>query len=140
MDQLWKAADTGLKTRKDIDIKYDAGFKIVTLTKKGDMFDENSFVRDGFSTFVKYGREAFKINGVDHVLIDLTTTLVNSYGEESTETGMTIEMTRDNFQKFNWENLEYTPVRKQIESASEYFFIHGAIQKDLNNDKLYLVL
>jgi len=140
MDQLWKAVDTGLQTRESIDIKYDYGFKIVTLTKDGDMFDSNGFVRDGYSTLVRYGREAFKIDGVDHVLIDLRASFTDNYGNSHMDTGMTVEMTKENFQKFNWDNLEYTPVSKQIEAASEYYFIHYSIQKNLNTDKLYLVL
>lgn len=141
MDELWKAADAGLQTRQGVDIKYNQYDKVAILTKTEESsWDENSFVRDAYTVFVKYGREAFKLDGVDHVMVNLDTAFTDSYGNSKTDTGVVIEMTKGNFQKFNWDNLKYTPVSQQIEAASEQYYIHPSIEKKLDSSKLYLVI
>lgn len=141
MDQLWKAADSGLKTREGVEIKYNQYDKVAILTKTEESsWDENSLVRDAYTTFVKYGREAFKLDGVDHVMVNLNTTFTDSYGNNKTDTAVVVEMTKENFQKFNWDNLKYTPVSQQIETASEQYYIYPSIEKKLDTSKLYLVI
>ncbi len=141
LDQLWSSLDTSIKKREGYDIKWNEGEGIVTVSYNAkDFWDETSLVRDGYSDLVKYGREAFKIDGVKDVEVEIYTELTDSMGQQRNERVMGVQMTKDVFQKFNWDNLSYSPIYTQMQSNAVYNYIHPAIMKNVNKDKLYLAL
>lgn len=141
IDKVWSALDTTMKTRKDYSVGFDEPTKTASITKTvTTAWDESSLVRDSFTTLVKYGTEVFKIDGVDAVQVVVKTEFTDSYGKKSVNDAVRISMKKLEFNKFDWKNLSYRPVYTQIKNASEEFYIHPAILKGLNPDKLYLAM
>lgn len=140
-DKLWIALDNSMKSREGYGVEYDELSKIATITTTSTNFwDENSIVRGNFTLLVKFGTEAFKIDGVDAVLIVSKTEFTDQYGKKNIEDAIRIVMDKSEFNKFEWNNLKYQPVYNQIKNASESFYIHPAILKKLDPSKLYLSL
>lgn len=140
-ESLWKALDNGIKTRNGYSVEFDESSKTATVTKTStSAWDESALVRDSFTTLVKYGTEAFKIDGVNALRVVVKTELTDSYGKKSVEDVVRIIMSKSEFVKFDWKNLSYQPVYTKIKNASEGFYIYPAILQKLNPDKLYLAM
>lgn len=140
-DRLWSALDTSMKSRKDYEIEYNEDIKMASIIKTStDPWDESSLVRGGFTTLVKFGTEAFKIENVDAVQVVIKTKFTDQYGKDGLDDGVRIIMSKTEFAKFDWKNLEYQSVYNQIKNASEAFYIHPAVLKNIDYSKLYLTL
>jgi hypothetical protein len=141
IDQLWSTLDTSMKTREHYDVKYDGGQKqayVIFDASDETVWDETALVRDAYELLVKYGREAFKVNGVDEVRVNVKTSFQDQYGQSETEDAVRITMTKAAFGKFNWDELKYQSVWRGISDASDEYYLHPAIERNLNYDKLYL--
>lgn len=139
MDKLWLAVDNGIGSRKGIDITYASNIKTVTLTYTNkDYLDESHVVRDSYTKLVKYGIEAFKLDGVNEVSITIVSGIRDSYGNLKDEAVVVLAMEKDEFNKYKWEELKYTNIQKQMENSSSYYFVHPAVKSGLKQDKLYL--
>lgn len=140
-DLIWIDIDRAFSTRSGYHSSYDSESKTVTLTyksKSGQFWDENIMVRESYSMLVKYGKEVFSHPEVEMVVISLKGPLIDTYGNESLDEVVRIEMSRGVFEKFNWSNLEYVSVYNAISQAAEYHYIHPAIFKSIDTNKLFL--
>lgn len=139
MDKLWLAVDNGLGSRKGIDVTYGDKTKTAYITYTDTNFwDETDAVRNTYTKLVKYGKKAFEINEVNEISITIITGIRDFYGNTTNEDVVVISMTKDSFNKFNWEELKGTNVKYQMETGSSYYFIHPALKSGLKQDELYL--
>lgn len=142
-DKLWQAVDAGLKSRKGINISYDTGDptdKVAFIEHTDENpFDSQSFIRQSFTILVLFGQEAFKIDGVDSVNVQNKTNFTDQYGNNKLASGVTIDMHKADFNKFNWNNLKYQPISNQIQAASDVYIINPALQP-YTDAQLYLSL
>ena len=140
-DKLWIALDRSMKTRDGFSVEYDEPSKTASIIKTDkDFWDENSVVRESFTALVKFGMEAFKVEGVEAVRVVTKTEFTDQYGKKDIGDAVRIIMNKSEFSKFDWNNLKYQSVYNQIKNASESFYIHPAILKNLKTDKLYLTI
>lgn len=138
-DKLWVALDNSMKTRDGYSVEYNESSKTASVTKTSTEFwDETSMVRGSFTTLVKFGTEAFKINGVEAVRVVTRSEFTDQYGKKGVEDAVRIIMNKSEFSKFDWNGLKYQSVYSQIKNASEGFYIHPAVLKNLDTSKLYL--
>lgn len=137
MDKLWIALDDSIKTRDKFDISYEEGTKIATITKQpSDYWDETALVKQAYQEYVKYGLKAFQIENANKIIFKYYDKFIDSYGKESDDVAIRIEMTKDEFQKFNWQNLVGQNIYYQMQ---DYSWIHLGIQKKLKIDKVTLL-
>ncbi len=140
-DKLWNALDKSIKTRTSYDIKYDEAKKEATLIfSPKDFWDENSVVKGAYSTLVKYGKEVFQIDGVNSLTVNYKLEFTDRYGKKSTDDAVIITMSKDEFSKYDWDNLKYQPVYNQIKSSASKYYVHPALESKLDYSKLYLAL
>lgn len=138
-DKLWLALDNSMKKRDGYEISLDENKKDVQISfESKEFWDENSLVRGAYSLLVKYGKEAFKLEGVDLLTVKYKTEFTDGYGKKGIEDAIIITMSKEEFNKFEWENLKMLPVYKQIEGSALKYYIHPAVKNNLNYDKLYL--
>ena len=106
---------------------------------EGDhFFDEQSTINGLVTMFVKSGREVFNINGVTNLSITVRGSFTDVYGQSQIEDAGKITMTKEEFEKFNWDNLVGQSVYNGISLAATEFYIHPAILKAINLDKIDL--
>ncbi len=140
-DSLWIALDKSIKSRNGYSVEFDESSKTASVIEtKTTAWDESALVRESFTVLVKYGTEAFKIDGVDAVRVVIKTEFTDNYGKKSIADAVRIIMKKSEFNKFDWKSLSYQPVYSQIKNASEGFYIQPAILQKLNPDKLYLAM
>ncbi|MDP3970916.1 MAG: hypothetical protein Q8P90_04400 [bacterium] len=139
IDRLWIAFDNSIKNRSGYDIAWSDTSSAVTVTKVEDSFwDENDLVRKDYADLVQYGKEAFTIEGVNQVQVVYKTEFTDQYGKKDSEIAIEVWFNKDEFQKYEWDNLSFQPVWQQMESGSAYYYVHPGINKNLTKDKLYL--
>ncbi len=140
-DKLWAALDSSMKTRTNYEVKYDETKKEATVVfSPKDFYDENSVVKGSYSTLVKYGREAFKVDGVNSLTVNYRLEFTDKYGKKAFDDAIIITMGKDEFNKFDWDNLKYQSVYAQIKSSSSKYYVHPALDAKLDYSKLYLSL
>ncbi len=141
-DKLWVAVDAGLKKRDNIKVEYDQTEKVAFIEHTDEnTYDAESFVRQAYALLVLYGQQAFNVDGVEILNVQNKTVFTDAHGNKNVETGVTIEMTKDQFKQFNWKNLEYQEVDTRIQAASNIYLVKPAISSQIkDNKKLYLVL
>ena len=141
LDQLWRALDRSIKIRKGYDIQYeDLAKRVTVIQTEGTFLDETAVVRGGYSTLVAYGMEAFKITGVNVVKVVIKGEFTDVYGKNSIEDAVRISMSKTEFDKYDWKNLEYQPIYTQMENSATEYYVHPAVLKNLNFKDLYLSL
>ena len=141
IDQLWTILDRTIKTRDGYDISYAAGSKTATIIRTStDLWDESSLVRESYKILVKYGLEAFKRDDINNLTVDYKTEFTDTYGKKSMQEAVILTISKVEFSKYDWNNLNYQPIYRQMESSCSTYYIHPAILKNLNYNKLYLSL
>jgi hypothetical protein len=105
-----------------------------------DFWDENSVVRGAYSMLVKYGRESFQIDGVNSLTVNYKLEFTDKYGKKTTDDAIMITMSKEEFNKFEWDNLKLQSVYNQIKSASSKYYVHPALESKLDYSKLFLSL
>ena len=139
VDKLWLAVDTGLESREGIDVVYKEYSETVWLSFTSDSFlDENHIVREAYEKLVRYGNEVFKLNEIADLEIVIKIPTVDSYGNESISKVVYIKMSKEEFNKFNWEGLKYRPVSDQIERAASEYYVKHYVQVKTDKEELYL--
>lgn len=141
-DMLWGAFDASIKNRNNYTLTFTDDSKTAVLTYKDNstsgFWDENDLVRHAYSDLVKYGTEAFKISDVQALTVNYYTNFNDSYGKSSNELAVKLTMPKDEFVKYDWNNLYYKPVSYQMIQSCTDYDIHPAISKNLDPSKLYL--
>ncbi|MFA6963828.1 MAG: hypothetical protein WC227_03895 [Patescibacteria group bacterium] len=136
-DNLWIALDNATNSRNGYSVDYYALNKSVMIKKEPDTaWDDNTFVMTAYQTYVKFGKTAFSIEGVDSVSFIWWANMIDSKGQSEKSKGIQIEMTKEQFSQFNWDNLVGRNIYEQMQP---YQWIHTGILNKLNKDKLILL-
>ena len=87
--------------------------------------------------FIPFATEAFTYDGVKEVKVAITSEFIDPYGKSVFDNAVSIDMLKEDFALFNWENLRFTNPKdnQQLIDKSNYF-INGAIYKDVKPEKL----
>jgi len=118
---------------------YDPNSKKAVLSSfLKDSWDESDVVRTAYKMLVKYGKEVFILDNVNQLTIGITIPLSDSYGNLNTTTAVLLTMPKDEFKKYNWQSLKYRPIYEQMKNSCSEYYIHPAIAKGLDPEKLYL--
>ena len=138
LDKLWVAVDTSINSRNAIELTYDQKTKEVVLMHTDTSFwDESALVRGGVVKFINFGQEAFKIEGIDKLTVQVKTELTDTYGTKKTVGVFLVEMSKEKFQKFDWNALKGQDVGARIKSVADIWFIHPSILPNVKMDKIY---
>lgn len=140
-DKLWIALDQSLKTRKGMSIKWSNQTKIAELSyTKKDFWNEKDVVGTSYRQFVQWGKKVSSISGVETIETHVKTQFTDSYGKDSTEDAVSIDMQVSDFKKFNWDNLKGTAIHTQLRSTDlGSMYIHPAISKNVDLNKVKLI-
>ncbi len=108
----------------------------ITYDFTGSAWDESMFIRQEFKKYIDYCKKAYKIEGVDSIYFTVRTEMQDSKGNNTTEDVFDIRMLKKDFDTYNWKNMEYKDgVFDQIQSDSDFFWIHPGILKNIDTEK-----
>jgi len=134
-----EAVKKGLNKNVKFTSTYDATTKLATVTlEQSSEWDESSTVKNTFSSLVKIGVEVFKTPEISSLSVIKMGSFTDQYGKKSTEKAVQFTMDKSEFEKFDWKNLSYTNVYNQMMDNTSVHYIHPALLKNLDPDKIYL--
>lgn len=135
---LWEAVDKGLGTREGVDVNYISEENYVQVSRYIDtVWDENDVVRKNISDLVKFGEKAFELEGIQEITVITRTDFIDTYGNSSEGTAVSCNITKDEFNKFNWGALEYMPILNQMEQSCNPLVIRPSIKLNIDPEKIY---
>lgn len=140
IDQLWQAIDKVFEGREGKDVKYDLHDEEVSVAygEKSTFWDESSMVEGLFAGFVEYGKQVFSIDGVNNLRMTIRQEFTDSYGKNSVEDAASISMSKDEFQKYDWDSLRFQPIYYQMQRSATELYIHPGILTKIDVSKLKL--
>lgn len=145
-----KSNDATVKSLKKIMEKIDGDFSdkksvAVTLDDNGNasvsytatnISAEQSLIDDCVTNYINFSIKAYKYDNVTMTTFDVKTSMVDLYGNASDDLIFSIQMTKDNFEKYNWDNLGLGILDNMEPNCSEYY-IHPSILKEIDTSKTY---
>jgi len=140
-EKLQQITNKVLTDNKSTKVNYDNGTQTATITwgEGSDFFDEKLMIQGAINVFVEIGLKAFKLDGVKNLVVATRTNFTDSYGKNVVEDAVRLSMTRDEFQKFDWNNLKYHPIYNSFNKSATEFYIHPGIFKNLSGlDDIFL--
>lgn len=131
--------DTLNITQENLDVTYDDTNKCFSVSyhPTDAIWDEADFVRKSISNYISYCQQAYQIDGVTSIDFQVSTNMQDSYGNTNLESVMEIRMVKDNFEKFNWKNLEYQGIYDNFKANCEFFWIAPGILKNVDPSDIY---
>ncbi len=140
-DKLMSATKTAMGKNEGYSVAYDETTKTATLTAEPrEAWDDSAYVRSGYTALVKFGTEAFKIDGVDNVSVEAKVAGTDGYGKDFVDTGIILTMPKTEFVKYDWKKLEFQPIYRQMITSCSKYYIAPFILKNIDMTKLYLSL
>lgn len=128
---------------KDIDslsVSYDNVTEsyLVSYYPTSDVWDETQFVRNNLTDYIDFCKEAYTIDGVTSITFQITTTLQDSKGNESIEDVMDVRMSKDMFNSFNWDNMEFkSDSYNSIVNSCDFYWLYPGILANIDSSKIY---
>jgi len=121
------------------EFEYDSQSRIARrVIEKESFWNEDSLIERTYGTLIELGRKAFQRSDVDSIEVIVRSNFIDEYGKKELKDAIWLKMPRKNFEKYNWKNLEYLPVFRQMKEACEKHWIHPAIWKKVNPSDLIL--
>lgn len=142
MTQLIGDVCTGLDmTLKEAKALVAGGIHLVNYEPAGGYADETDVVRKGMSNYINYAREAYQLDGVTTITINMHLTMIDEKGNKEKVCALRISMGKEYFESFKWENLENrrVPIYMEFMNNCYDFDIYPSIWKRISKDDIYYV-
>lgn len=112
----------------------------VNYITRDTFWDETDFIRSQISAYINFCLDAYEVDGITDVFFMVSTEMTDTKGNKEDEVVMKIEMKKDAFGTYNWENMEYRPgMFEQFEADCSVLNIHAGILNNADTDKIYYV-
>lgn len=133
--------DLFLKTIPDaIDVQpIIAGNNYVFIyTTEATYWDESDFVNSNLTDYINFCREAYNRDEVALVTFKISTPMTDSRGNEEVVSAMNIEMEKEVFLSYNWDNVKLNSVYfQQIYDDCATFWVTPGIWNNVDFDRVY---
>lgn len=128
------------KIDQDVTLSYEeeTGFVLAEISTADYTFINNTDMANSiWKFFVKFSEEAFNYENVNEIKVSITTEFIDSYGESVFDDAVYVDMLKEDFELFNWDNLKFTNPRENTELLiKSNYYVHPIIFKDVKLDKL----
>jgi len=136
--KLKKIADKIINKQGSVEIEFDQKDGTATLTYSKDQFySEETVIKTGYTYLIKFGKEAFNLSEIKAILIVVKTNFTDQYGKSTMEPGVSVEMTKEEFQKFDWDGLKYQSLYDTFVKSASFHYINPVLLKTIDTSKLY---
>ena len=121
-----------------VDLSENGKTCTVNFKNASSSWDETVFTRDQLTAYVDFCKTAYSVGKINEVIWQSSVDMTDARGNTNTETGITISMNKDAFDKYDWENMSYrSGTFSQIEADCDIFNLHAGIAKNVNYDKVF---
>lgn len=110
----------------------------ITLHYDQESWDETRFCQNCLTDYINICKQAYEMDGIDKVEYYVYVDMTDSKGNSTSEKAFAICMTKDVFNTYNWDNLEFMPDSyNQISTDCEFIDIHAGIKKNVDFSKVF---
>lgn len=95
------------------------------------------FIQNNINWYIAYCKKAYQIDGVTNVEFDASTLFNDGKGNDFVDNAMFMYMTKEQFDTFNWDNLDYQPIYQQMEDNCDLFWVSGVLLQDVDTSKIH---
>ena len=118
------------ESKEEIRVEY----KITTF------YDANAFLKMVINDYLNYCKIIYKnYKEVQKIGFYVKTPIIDSYGNKSDQFVVKFDMNRENFEKFNLENLEYSKIYTLFKNECNNFHIESFMEKDITEQDIVYV-
>lgn len=139
-DQLTSIVDSVIKDKSELNVVQKASDKTrynISMNYDEASWDETYFVSAALTAYIKICQEAYKIDGVDAIELYLLIPMIDAKGNEITEVGFTMIMTKDKFSTYTWSNLAYREgIYDTVAADCEQLVIHAGVKNKVDFNKV----
>ena len=115
----------------------DGLFK-VSFFYDGESWTETRLINKLLTYYVDMCKQAYQIDGVGNIECFVFGNMMDARGNSDKEKIFAISMNKENFKKYNWENIAFVPGSADtIIKDCDLFDIHAGIQKNIDFSELY---
>lgn len=108
-------------------------------TAEGAFWDEKHYLESMLEDFAKFGKEASKIDKVTGIEVNYRAELIDSFGTGKDGNLMLINMTKENFLKYNFDNIQGDLFYNSVSKNAYIFILPSTRAKiDFSKVKVYL--
>jgi hypothetical protein len=138
-----KIADLAKEVFKDSEGYISTGETTASLNvdiNKKTAYDQKHYLEMMLNDFVKFGEKAVMIDGVNEIEVLYVGEVTDKYGKSTNETVYSIDMSKESFSKFTWENLQGSDGRmyKSIQDDAAIYILPSSSAKiDYSKVKFY---
>ena len=122
--------------KKSVTVTLDASGNASVSYTATNPTNEEYLIDNCVSNYINFSRKAYKYDNVTVTTFDVKTSMVDSYGKESNDVIFSIQMTKDNFEKYNWDNL-YDGILESMEPNCTVFYIYPGILNKIDTSKIF---
>lgn len=118
---------------------YDNGSSVkISLHYDEEAWDVTRLCSNCLTDYINLCKQAYEIDGIDKIEYFAFVNMIDPKGNEISEKGFSICMTKANYSTYTWDNLKFIEGSyDQIESDCEFLDIHAGIKKDVDFSKVY---
>lgn len=128
-----------LKDKSNIEIS-TIDNKIIVKYKTDTPLTFNTLLREVLSLYVKIGKIIYNNNNIQEFDFIINGDVTDEYGNKKIDRLIEILMPKDNFVKYQWENLEYQPIYNIFIKETDIFYILYSMRNQIDIDKIFLTL
>lgn len=110
---------------------------IVIHYNPGSLYNEKAAVIYAIRDYVDYCRYVYVFDDVVSVWMVTEGDFTDSHGNKSVDTVTSIDMSKEAFNSFNWDNLEYVNIYDAFSADCATFYIHPSVLYSINTDEIY---
>jgi len=114
---------------------FDSAFVVSYLPDT--VLDETSYIYQNVNRYIHFCQYAYQIDGVERVRFDVMLAGVDQYGNDMVIEGLSEIMTREAFEKYNWDNLAYMNIWDSFSDNCYYFGYAPVLTEKLDTSKVF---
>ena len=122
-----------------LEVSYDADIDeaFVVTYRITEYKDITTFVYQNINRYIHFCQRAYDIAGIDRVRFDVKLLGQDQYGKDYEIMGLQELMTRETFDKFEWDNLAYQNIWEVFNDECYYFGVAPEIISDVDTEKIF---
>lgn len=122
--------------KESVTVTLDASGNAYVSYTATNVTKEEYLIDDCVSNYINFSRKAYKYDNVTLTTFDIKTAMVDSYGNVDDVLIFSMQMTKDNFEKYKWDNL-FDGILQSVEPNCSVLYIHPSILKEIDTSKIY---
>lgn len=133
--QLFPISNSAYKNLK-VTPAYDEGYYFIQYDYMGGAWNESDLIHICLTDYIAYCKEAYKIDPIKCIRFSIFVPMQSDNGAESIDHVLTIQMTKEIFNIFDWTDYENKPFYDIFVNNCENYYLAPMIEKYIKKEEI----